>query len=64
MEKETTEYSLPCSLPPNSWHHVPIFDSMSTLVHCVLPSDCLAGNIANGGVVMKLMDTVAGITAW
>eukprot|EP00051_Salpingoeca_urceolata_P025038 m.444769 g.444769 ORF g.444769 m.444769 type:complete len:502 (+) comp20300_c2_seq4:135-1640(+) len=34
-----------------------------TLVHLMLPGDCNAAGLAQAGVIMKLMDNVAGITA-
>eukprot|EP00047_Mylnosiga_fluctuans_P006569 m.247770 g.247770 ORF g.247770 m.247770 type:complete len:395 (+) comp15493_c0_seq1:173-1357(+) len=37
--------------------------SASSLVHLTLPSDCAAGGIVQAGVIMKLMDNVAGIVA-
>ena len=37
--------------------------SQSSLQHLILPSECFANGIAQGGVVMKLMDTVAGVAA-
>ena len=37
--------------------------SQSTLVHLVLPSDCVGSGHMRGGVLMKLMDECAGIVA-
>lgn len=37
--------------------------SQSTLVHLVLPSDCLTSGHMQGGILMKLMDECAGIVA-
>jgi len=37
--------------------------SQSSLVHLVLPSDCLTSGHMQGGVLMKLMDECAGIVA-
>ncbi|XP_065176340.1 cytosolic acyl coenzyme A thioester hydrolase-like isoform X1 [Sycon ciliatum] len=37
--------------------------SQSSLQHVILPSECFANSIAQGGVIMKLMDTLAGVTA-
>jgi len=37
--------------------------SQSTLVHLVLPSDCVSSGHMQGGVLMKLMDECAGIVA-
>lgn len=38
--------------------------SASYLTHSVQPSDCNSFKFCNGGVAMKLMDNVAGITAF
>ena len=41
-----------------------VYNSQSSLIHSVQPSDCSSTGYALGGVTMKMMDEVAGIVAF
>ena len=57
----------PAHLGPGAGLEVPVvhspLHSQTTLSQLVLPMDCHVGGILQGGAVMKLMDTCAGVVA-